>query len=372
MTVHIKIACPKCSHSLKVRSEYLGRRGSCKHCQAEFTLEAPPESAAQAAKIEPTHGTGTALWEPKPSADPEQNLKLEVERLKRYISSLNKERTSLRSDFEQAQTQLAKLQPEVARLASLEEELQSSRSDLADAKTKAKHLAAELETANQRWERLRDELEAEHAGTYQNATSLAEIHRLEAETWKSRHDEKEKTLLERVSIEAEENVQLRSELRRVSEENEALTAQLGLSQTRRQAEADDFRNRIDACETERIAQAQTISHLQDRFQEQLDARLATEAVTADLRRSLAAADAKHCQSVSPQELRVATDALEAQLKRLSDELDASNAARTELECKLSRNLADMSIYQKELVQARAFKEQIRSFLAGLGINLPEA
>ena len=128
MTSHILIPCPNCSHALKVRSEYMGRRGTCKHCQAEFILEAPKEPLTRPATVEANHGTGTAFWEPKP-ADPDQPSRSDVDRLKHDVSSLTKERDALQSELESTRANLADVQTTIEHFERLSAEHQLTCSD---------------------------------------------------------------------------------------------------------------------------------------------------------------------------------------------------------------------------------------------------
>src|SRR4051794_32806863 len=48
MDKRLLIPCPGCEHPLKVRTEYLGRKVTCKHCGKIFTAQAPPEGGALA------------------------------------------------------------------------------------------------------------------------------------------------------------------------------------------------------------------------------------------------------------------------------------------------------------------------------------
>src|SRR4051812_19963269 len=48
MSPYLHMNCPRCQKELRVRSEYVNRRVTCKHCQHIFTVTGPPATSAAA------------------------------------------------------------------------------------------------------------------------------------------------------------------------------------------------------------------------------------------------------------------------------------------------------------------------------------
>ena len=389
MSDHIAIACPNCLQTLNVRSEYLGRRATCKHCKAVITLKNSQEAKAPSGKVEGSaHGTGTTLWEPKPSADLEQELRAEIDRLKRYITSISKERDALRADFEETRANLTDARATVERLQGVETELSIARGNLEESTAGAERMVAELEAANRRHEGLQDELQTEHATRHHEALSQAETNRVEAETWKSGHDEMAREHGAATRLFDEERSRIQADLDRLAFENETLNTQLSETQTRFRNEAESLQSRLSELENERESLSADLADSKRGFDElsmtnhAIDSEIeklrsfseSLENERGVLRESLTAAEEKGhwLESETLRGLQESTESLETRVKLLTGELDEKRARNAELETEIERRVQDGQRDHRLLLQAQEFKAQIRTFLSGLGINLPES
>ncbi len=387
MADHIRVACPKCGASLKIRVAYAGRRGSCKHCGGIFTIPSGQEKETPAATAESRHGTGTDLWEPKPSTDPEQNLKAEVERLKRYITSITREREALRGDAVLVRAELVHASQTIAHLETVEGDLASSRVAAEEARARADQLATELEqskaevdrlnnelnrnrtefdAAIDAWERRHDASRTEHESKHHEVATLSDSHRLEAETWKTRHDDARQAHDESTR-EFEENIDaVRAERDRLTSHNASLKSQQDTTESRHQMEFSETRTEKEALERELATHSERVNDLEHRLEEEANLRACSERATEELRVTLAnLADL-------PRENVETIQGLEERLRHRTEEVHESNRHRAELENELSRKKAESEEFQNQISRAHEFKLQIRSLLSPLGINLPDA
>ncbi len=387
MSDEIRVACPKCSAALKIRAEYAGRRGSCKHCGGIFTIPSRQDGPTPAATGESRHGTGTALWEPKASTDTEQNLKAEVERLKRYITSITREREALRVDAVQVRAQLVDSRQTTSRLETVEEELAATRVAADKARSEADLLAGELEqskaevdrltnehsknrtefdAAIQGWEHRLDALRTEHESKQHEVMTLSESHRLKAETWKTRHDDSRNDHEESTRQFEEKSEALRADLDRLTRQNASLKSQLDTTESRHQLEISETRTEKETLEGELGTLSERVEDLERRLKEETNLRANAERETEELRVTLANS------ALLPNENVEAIESLEERLRLMTEEVHESNRRRLELENELSRKRADAEAFQYQIAKANEFKLQIRSLLTPLGINLPEA
>src|SRR5262249_44117181 len=136
---YTEIACPSCQRTLRVRTEYLGHRISCKSCNHLFRAEAPTEEK---------RGEGDA-------GEPSTILKSQIPNVKSEIPQPNVGSSNLGfgiSDFRQGLTaleeHLQQLRNELAvrtkSHATAEQKLQEAHVDLVTHQEQARDLQARL------------------------------------------------------------------------------------------------------------------------------------------------------------------------------------------------------------------------------------
>ena len=255
MSDETRVACPSCDYPLRFRPEYVGRRVVCKHCQATFRFPDPnsARTRAEATRLESSHGTGTAFWEPKASSGSGAHDQNEFDRLNLYARSISRECETLRAEAVHARVELEETRQALAHLQTVEADFSTVRllvEQLALEKEQAideiSRLKTEIEKARQESDRQRSDIESQKRESLASADSF----RLEVEDWKIRHAKILASHDDSSRGHEEARNKLQSEIEHQRGHNASLKSQLDQQESRHQAELEEMHSHEDALQTQ--------------------------------------------------------------------------------------------------------------------------
>jgi chromosome segregation ATPase len=196
MTEHVPIRCPRCRKSLRVRTDYLGRRVQCKSCGETFVAvqsaadEAPPSDRVSPPRSAETEALRSQLeqarFELGESRRRIEALEAERDRQSQSHALAEKELQSLREQRETERAEWYETLDAERRDAVSERDRQ--RHELGEALREAEDRARKLEAAEAELQSLRPQIEAQERASLEQVRGLTdEVERLrgEAETFRA-------------------------------------------------------------------------------------------------------------------------------------------------------------------------------------------
>ena len=427
MVEFYRLSCPNCAQSLRIRDEYAGLKVACKHCGAAFVFD------PKAVGVEPEAGAQTKPLV-APAEQPDPAMQVAVERLESENTKLRDElNAALRVSVSSKKT-LAEAIAERDRLISAIDasvkEVKTLTSDLADAR---RTLADEPTRRDAVLEKQRVEFAAVHqerdsaraADSAESSRALAAIEKEHESTLQSVRDEFQAARQEwdanhaTLLAQAEERERAStSSTERFTKEVESLRTQLADAIDRAKAEDLRFHSELDAARNEievlrgdltrvrgehefatsdagplaterlrlisehesaRAAHAAEVAHLsseRDTHSSQADAfRREVEEMARLLDQTRSDLDAGRLALSDHEEtiagLHIRAEANEAQVQALTKELESAVADSAEVSERLASAQTAVQALELELSESKKFKNQIRTFLSGLGIRLPD-
>ena len=374
MSDPIRIACPHCQKSLRVRSEYLGKKVQCNQCGQTFTIATPGDGDLSTDESRGQPDTKTAALKNELDA-----MKAEAESLRSQLSVLQAEdsRQNRKLETSEAAAETHRLDAEVLR-GQLAEEKTGSAAEIAS-------LRRELDEAHRGWVAERQSIEsdwmARHGDARADAARLREESGAVHRELDQAHAEMDR-LKHRLDAETDHHG---DEARELKAESEALAARFetisgGLEAERARSatllsELEGARTQLEHRDGEMerlrnlVSEAECLSQEQSRLAETLRSELESE------RRERAVDRERPIFSDTEKNRHVA--ALAESLVGLSHDPEIESTPnegiprdRSALESELAENAKTIDDLKSQLLQANDFRQQMRTFLAGLGIKLP--
>ena len=338
MSEYILSPCPNCGNPLRIRREYLGKRAACKHCGHVFTLVDPEQASAPA---RPHQAGGTATWElptlPEPGSEPDPELVETVRRLKDENHDLRNRlnRAELAVDeLARAELRLSETRAAMEALASRHSEAEDG---LAASRREVEELTARIEAARRAHE--------EHVAGLEVKAEALEHEREEARRqWES----------ERATLASDWDSRLADAARGHDEARARLDSLDEAHRTLHDAHA--------ALQARSAEAAESHSAEADRLRAELDALRASSAARPSADEAPPTADV-----AAGYEREIASL---SELVRVGGERADALAREIELEREWARREVEALKFQ--VAQDQAFKQEMRTFLGGLGIKLPTA
>ena len=320
MAIHVRISCPNCCRELKGRSEYLGQRVRCKHCEHLFrstTAENPTEAdSATRPKVEIAcpgcqrvlrlrakylgrfvrckhcddtflaHSTSALNSLDDLPADRVHLLEKELAQVRRrcrFELTLRKERDLAQTERDQLRGEVELLLGRISLLERLDEELKDARAEaerLSMELNRSKSRADELEVQAAMARTIIHELEAARGQQEQleselkNAHALIELQAGDAERLAGLAQELDATHAERSKLEADK-CELTRELDRLRTEMDETQHLFAEAQQRHRSDQDAIEQIREQWHVERDALAQETERKFSQERIQSEAELGT-------------------------------------------------------------------------------------------------